>query len=134
MQEMSVPQAVNRGVNLLGVALLSIDASLALFEVINETEWIDRLDDLVVVALAVAAIVWYLAGSNRFTHSPLPVIFLGLAWIMKVIGLFVIERDDANAAGPDYGLIVTLLLATIVVAYQYLRAPRLVEIPAEQRT
>ncbi len=122
---MTVREAVNRGINLLGVAILGIESTLGLFEIFNETEWIDRLDDLVVVALAITGIVWYLAGSNRYRRSPLPWILLSLAWVMKMIGLFVIERDDANAAGPDYGLIVTLLVGAIVVVWQYLRARRL---------
>ncbi len=78
-----------------------------------------------VVALAVTGIVWYLAGSNRYRRSPLPWLLLSLAWIMKMIGLFVIERDDTNAAGPDYGLIITLLVGAIVVAWQYFRSRRL---------
>ncbi len=127
---MTVREAINRGVNLLGVAILSIESTLGLFEIFNETEWIDRLDDLVVVTLAVIGIVWYLAGSNRYQRSPLPWVLLGLAWVMKIIGLFVIERDDANAAGPDYGLIVTLLVGAIVVAWQYFRARRLVVVEA----
>ncbi len=113
------------GGDLLGVAILAIESTLGLFEIFNETEWIDRLDDLVVVALAIIGIVWYLAGSNRYRRSPLPWVLLNLAWVMKMIGLFVIERDDANAAGPDYGLIVTLLVGAIVVAWQYFRARRL---------
>ncbi len=122
---MSAREAINRGVNFLGVAILAIESSLALFEIVNETEWIDRLDDLVVAGLAIIGLVWYLAGSNRFRRSPLPWALLSLAWIMKMIGLFVIGRDDANAAGPDYGVIVTLLLGAIVVAWQYFRAPLL---------
>jgi len=124
-RSVNVREAINRSVNLLGVVILSIESTLGLFEVFNETEWIDRLDDLVVVALAIIGIVWYLAGSNRYRRSPLPWILLSLAWVMKMIGLFVIERDDANAAGPDYGLIITLLVGAIVVAWQYVRARRL---------
>ncbi len=127
---MNVREAVSRGVNLLGVAILAIESTLGLFEIFNETEWIDRLDDLVVVALAIIGIVWYLAGNNRYRRSPLPWLLLSLAWVMKMIGLFVIERDDANAAGPDYGLIVTLLVGALVVAWQYFRARRLVAIEA----
>ncbi len=116
---MSAREAINRGVNLLGVTILAIESSLASFEIVNETEWIDRLDDLVVAGLAIIGLVWYLVGSNRFRRSPLPWVLLALAWIRKMIGLFVIERDDANAAGPDYGLIVTLLLGAIVVVWRY---------------
>ncbi len=54
----------------------------------------------------------------------LPVL-LALAWIFKMYGLFLIEHDDSNAAGPDYGLIITLLLGTVAVAWQYFRARRL---------
>ena len=126
---MNTRDAVNRGLNFFGVAVLSIDASLALFEIFNEIEWIDRLDDLVVTALSVIGIVWYLVGRNRYARNPLPLIFLFLAWSLKMVTVFVTERDDSNAVGPDIGLIVTLGLATIVFAWQYFRARR--QLPEE---
>ncbi len=61
---MNARAAVNRGVNLLGVASLAIESTLGLFEIFNETEWIDRLDDLVVVTLAIIGIVWYVVRDN----------------------------------------------------------------------
>lgn len=121
---MTVREAVNRGTNFFGVAVLAIDASLGLFEIFNENEWIDRLDDLVITALAIIGIVWYLAGRNRYRSSPWPLVLLGASWILKMVTVFVTEHDDANAVGPDYGLIVTLLLATIVFGWQYFRTRR----------
>ncbi len=122
---MTAREAINRTVNLLGITVLGIESSLALFEVFNESEWNDRLDDLVVLALAATGIAWYLIGNHRYQRSPLLPILLALAWIFKMYGLFVIEHDDSNAAGPDYGLIITLLLGTVAVAWQYFRARRL---------
>ncbi len=121
---MNTRDAINRGINFFGITVLSIDASLALFEIFNETEWIDRADDILVTLLSIIGIVWYLIGGNRFRRNPLPLIFLFLAWILKIVTVFITERDDANAVGPDYGLIVTLGLATIVFAWQYFRTTR----------
>ncbi len=121
---MNTRDAMNRGLNFFGVALLSIDASLALFEIFNETEWIDRLDDMLVAVLSIIGIIWYLSGRNRYQRNPLPLVFLFLAWILKMVTVFVTERDDSNAVGPDYGLIITLGLATIVFAWQYFKTRR----------
>ncbi len=121
---MNTREALNRGINFFGVAVLSIDASLALFEIFNEDEWIDRFDDLVVTGLSIIGIVWYLAGRNRYQRNPLPLGCLLLAWILKMVAVFVTERTDSNAVGPDIGLIVTLGLATIVFAWQYFRTQR----------
>ncbi len=122
---MNTRDAINRGLNFFGIAVLSIDATLALFEIFNETEWIDRADDLIVTGLSILGIAWYLVGANRFKHNPLPLVCLALAWILKLVAVFVTEHDDANAVGPDIGLIVTLGLATFVFAFQYVRTRRL---------
>ncbi len=118
---METRDAINRGLNFFGIAILSIDASLALFEIFNETEWIDRLDDIVVAGLSIIGIAWYLVGRHRYERNPLPLTFIFLAWILKMVAVFLTERDDSNAVGPDYGLIVTLGLATIVFAWQYFK-------------
>jgi hypothetical protein len=121
---MNVREAINRSVNFFGVAFLAIESSIALFEIINEHEWVDRLDDLVVVGLAIAGIVWYLRGRNRYGHSAAPMLFLGLAWLAKLTPFLITEADDANAIGPDYGAMVTMLLGLIVLAWQYFSARR----------
>ncbi len=106
------------------MTVLAIDASLALFEIFNENEWIDRIEDVGVSLLAVVGIAWYLVGRNRYQRNPLPLICLGLAWMLKMIAVFGTEFDDANARGPDIGLIVTLGLAAIVFTVQYFRMRR----------
>lgn len=121
---MNTREAMNRGLNFFGVTVLAIDASLALFEIFNENEWIDRIEDVGVSLLAVVGIAWYLVGRNRYQRNPLPLICLGLAWMLKMIAVFGTEFDDANARGPDIGLIVTLGLATIVFGVQYIRTRR----------
>ncbi len=121
---MNTRDAINRGLNFFGVTVLAIDASLALFEIFNETEWIDRIEDVGVTALAIISIVWYLVGRNRYQRNPLPLVCLGLAWVLKMIAVFGTEFDDSNARGPDIGLIVTLGLATIVFIVQYIRTRR----------
>jgi di/tricarboxylate transporter len=122
----NVRDAVNRGVNFFGVTALAVESALGLFEVFNETEWIDRLDDLIIIVLAVVGIVWYNIRNNRFQRSLLPFVLLVVGWVIKMAAVFGIERDDSNAVGPDYGLIVTLALWAIVFGVQYVRARWLV--------
>ncbi len=121
---MNTRDAMNRGLNFFGVTVLAIDASLALFEILKKGEWIDRIEDVGVSLLAVVGIVWYLVARNRYQRNPLLLICLGLTWVLKMVAVFGTEFDDANARGPDIGLIITLGLATIVFIVQYIRTRR----------
>lgn len=114
---MTVREAVNRGLNFFATAVLAILASDTVYEAVSEDEWTDKVDDVVLAAIVIGAIVWYLRGRNRYTRSFVPLIFMIFGGIIEIAGLLV-ERDDTQAVGPDIGVVLYMALAILVVAWQ----------------
>lgn len=82
-----------------------------LFELVRETERVDRADDLAYLGIAVLALLWAILFRKR-TPQYFPVIFLILAMGVKIYSLFV-ERDDLKAVDPDYFVIAFIALSAI---------------------
>jgi hypothetical protein len=124
---MTIHQAVARGYNFFVVAFLGITAGAIVGELGQEGPWIFKLDEMLIIAVGIVAIVWYLVGQNRYQRSPVPLILAVVAFAAKVAGL-IIEFHDTVEAGDDFGLVQSLLLLVIVasVAY-YLTRPAALE-------
>ena len=105
----------NRGNNLAIVAFLGAVALGVLGEVIMEKELIDKLDDALIVILGIIAIVWYLKKNNKFKFSYTPFILISLTFLIKVIAL-IIEFDDKESVGDEFGLLLPLL-AMVIIAW-----------------
>ena len=118
--KLTVEQAVNRGANLLGVTLLVVEAATLISVIFIEDEWIDRIDDLVILALAVVGIAWYRYGSNRFHRSLVPLALL-LAGLVTHVASISLELDDPKAIGDDILSVQYFLFAVIFVAWQIIR-------------
>ena len=82
-------------------------------EILRETEWIDRGDDIILVLLAITVSGWYLSGKNRFQRSFFPFGLLIVALVTKIAGLS-LEIGDPDAAGDEFGVIPVLLLLVIL--------------------
>ena len=117
---MSVNEAIARGYNFFVVAVLGIAGGSLVTELTQEDEWLHRLDELLLVAIGVVAIVWYLAGQNRVKRSLVPLILAFAALGAKILGL-VLEINDAKDVGDDIGVVQFLLLFVIVAAVAYFR-------------
>lgn len=115
---MNVKEAINRGLNFFAVAVLGIEGFQALFEAITENELIDKIDDLIVVGVAIRAIIWYIRGNNKTKRSFFPGVLL-LVVLAAKIGAFFVEHDDAQAIGPDYGILSVIVLTIIIFSWQY---------------
>ncbi len=85
-------------------------------EILRETEWIDRGDDIILVLLAIMVSSWYLSGKNRFQRSLVPFGLLIVALAIKIAGL-TLEIGDPDAAGDEFGVIPVLLLIVILSGY-----------------
>ncbi len=71
---MTVRDALNRGYNLVGTAIIAI-SGLAFFpEFFTEDELTHRLDEGVHFLLAISSIVWYLLGKNKFSRTIVPIL------------------------------------------------------------
>ena len=124
---MSVNEAVARGYNFFVVAFLGIIAGSLVGEVPQEGLWRFKLDELLVIAVGIVAIVWYLIGQNRYQRSLVPLALAVAAFAAKVLGL-IIEFKDTVEVGDDYSAVQVLFLLVIVagVAY-YLTRPAALE-------
>jgi hypothetical protein len=115
---MNVVQAMTRGYNFFVVAFLGIVGGSLVTQVIFEDEWTHRLDELLLMAIAVVAIVWYRSGKNRLNQSSVPLTLAGAALLSKVFGM-VLEINDTADVGDDFNYLMLLLLFVIVASVAY---------------
>ena len=118
--DITVNEAINRGRNFLGIVLLNIYALTLVSVVLIETEWNDRIDDILIITLAIIGIFWYRFGKNRFIFSLVPLILNALALATHIISIL-IELDDAKAIGDDILAVQYFLFTTIFLAWIWYR-------------
>lgn len=126
---MNIQESINRGFNLLATTIVGLTGFAFLPEVFLENDMPDKVDDGLLFALALVGMWWYNKSRNRFTRSVLPFALVALALIVKIGGL-IVEFDDANAAGDDFGGLILLVLATGLVWYQYQKSAKLLSASA----
>jgi hypothetical protein len=128
---MNVNTAVTRGYNFFVVTFLGIVASVLVGEVPEEGIWQFRIDELLVIAIGVVAIGWYLTGQHRYQRSLVPLGFAVAAFLAKVVGV-IIEFKAVLEVGDDYLVVQALLLLAIVagVAYYRSRPPKELDVPS----
>lgn len=115
---MDIKQIANRGINFFGVGFLALVSVGSLAELVMEHELNDRLDDGIIVLLAVLAIVWYNRRGDFARRSFAPGVFFILTIIAQSLGLF-IEHDDASAVGPNMGFIILFVLGLVTFLWAY---------------
>ncbi len=126
--KITVLEAINRGNNLLAVALMSITSATLIERLIGEDDMIDKIDEAIIILLGVTALIWYLSQNNRFKRSFVPLgILIGAALVQ--IGGLVAEIGDPAAAGDDYGLVIFFVLAVILNSVIYYRTRQLAAQP-----
>jgi len=119
----TVHDVTNRGNNLLVVGLQTFTAIGLLGEIIRETELRDKGDDIFIVLLALASIIWYFTGRNRYKLSWFPFVLLAATAIVKV-GTLIYEFSDQVAVGDELGLVLPIVVMTIVTGITIARAHR----------
>ena len=124
----STREAINRGNNLLMVGFLAANAVGLIGMLFAEDEWIDRAEDMTVILLALAAVVWYRTKSHRFQYSFVPYGLLVAALAAKITALF-IEFDDLKALGDELLLVPPLIVMVIVAGYLLYRARQTAALP-----
>ena len=92
-KQITVREATNRGNNMLMVGYLAITAAAIVERLIGEDDLVDRLDEAVIILLAIAGLVWYFSRRNRYQHSFAP--------LALFIGTFVVQA--AGLAADGYG-------------------------------
>jgi uncharacterized membrane protein YGL010W len=117
--EMTLQNAINRGYNLLACTALAL-AGLAFGTVVlEEADLLDKVDDIGFLVIGAVAVIWYLAGRNRFKRSVVPIVLSGIAIIVQIVGL-VLEKDNPASFGDNIGgmwLFVPLFVVLVVQFY-----------------
>ena len=121
---MTVSESVNRTVNLVATTIIGIAGFSFLHELGIETEVLFKLDDLVLAVLGISAIIWYKKGKNSTTRSFIPVVFVALGLLTKVVAIF-LEISDKEDVGDDFGALILFVLATSFIYWLYKKAPKL---------
>lgn len=128
---MTVRDALNRGYNLVGTAIIAI-SGLAFFpEFFTEDELTHRLDEGVLFLLAISSIVWYLLGKNKFSRTIVPILFTTAALVMKLIAFFLLEKGDAADLGDEFGAIILFVITLGFLVWQYVTIKRIAQTAEE---
>jgi len=122
-KNITVQDATHRGINLLVLGLLSFTGIGLLAELIREAEFIDKLDDIVIILLAITAVIWYFTGRNRFKLTWIPFILYAISAVVK-IGAVINEFSDKVAVGDDLGLVIPMVVMAVVTGIVVARAHR----------
>ena len=121
--QLTVHESTNRGNNLLVIGLMAFTALGVAGEIFRETELRDKGDDIFIVLLAIAGIIWYFTGRNRYRISWFPFILLAVTALTKVGTVFQ-ELTDQTAIGDELGLVLPLVVMTIITGILVARASR----------
>ena len=113
---------VNRGNNLLAVGLLATIGIGIVTEVAREDELLHKVDDALLFALGIGALVWYFAGRNRFKRSLLPLGLLLAGMVVKGVAAFALEAGDRADVGDDIGVLTVFIVAIVISALAYFRS------------
>jgi hypothetical protein len=122
---MTLRESINRGFNLMVTTVLFFGGiafgSVALSPLENDLG--DRLDDIGLLVVGIACLVWYVIGRDRFQRSVVPVVFAGLALVVQALAIL-LERDDPAAFGDNFGGLVMLIPFFIIVLFQFILTGR----------
>lgn len=80
-------------------------------EIIDESEWADKSDDIFFVIFGIIAIACMFFKGKKISF--LSSVFLILALLTKIIAYF-IESDDRKAVGPDYLIFIFIIIGIII--------------------
>ena len=129
---MTVRDALNRGYNLVGTAIVAM-SGLAFFpEFFAEDEPAHKFDEGVLLLLAIGAIAWYLVGKNKFSRTIVPMLFTAAALVMKLLTVFLLENGDAADLGDEFGAIILYVIALGFLIWQYVSIRRMAQMAEEE--
>jgi peptidoglycan/LPS O-acetylase OafA/YrhL len=117
---MTVRDALNRGHNLVGTAIVAISGFAFFPQTFSEDELTHKLDEGVLFLLAIGAIAWYFAGNNKVSRTIVPILLTAAALIMKLLAFFFLEAGDSADVGDEYAPLLLFALALGFLIWQYI--------------
>jgi FtsH-binding integral membrane protein len=125
MYMITLRDAMNRSYNLLGVAVIAISGLAFSSDLPAEIDQFTHIvDEVLLAVLAFIAVVWYLMGRNKYSHTLVPILFAGAALAMKVLGL-VLEFADPEDRGDEFGALVLFSVLVIDLIWQFVASGRM---------
>ncbi len=122
---MTVRDAINRGYNLVGTAIVAISGFAFFPEFFTEDELTHKLDEGVLFLLALGSIAWYLIGRNKYSRTIIPILFTTAALVMKLLAFFLLETGDPTDLGDEFGALVLFVISLAFLIWQYVSIKRL---------
>jgi hypothetical protein len=119
---MTADRAVNRGYNLMIVALLLFPGFSFFAGGLQDNDLIDKLDDIALFGSGLILTIWYLIGQNRFKRSVAPIGLALVSLVVQVAGV-ILEREDKEAIGNDIGGMFIFIPVVAFAIFQYMRTP-----------
>lgn len=124
---MTVQDALNRGYNLVATTVVALSGLAFAPELPQEDEWTHKIDEIVLILLAIGIIVWYFTGRNRFSRTKIPILFAAADLVMKIITCFFLEAGDRTDVGDEYAGILLFVVTMGFLIWQYVNVKRLAE-------
>jgi hypothetical protein len=115
-------EAINRGNNQLMVSLMAVTFPPLILAALGEDNLVDRLDDGLIVLMAIAGIVWYFVGRNRYQHSFTPLALVLVTFIAQAGGLLMELGDPLGEGIDDIALIFAFTMGLILSIIIYSRS------------
>jgi peptidoglycan/LPS O-acetylase OafA/YrhL len=119
---LTLSEAINRGNNQLMVSLMAVTFPPLIFAALGEDNLVDRLDDGLIVLMAIIGIVWYFVGRNRYHHSFTPLALVLVSFIAQAAGLFLESGDPLGEGIDDIVLIFAFTMGVILSIIIYSRS------------
>jgi peptidoglycan/LPS O-acetylase OafA/YrhL len=123
---MTIRDALHRAYNLVGVAILALNGLAFFPSFFTEDEGTHKLDEGVLLVLALGSLLWYFTGRNKYSRTLVPLVFTAAALVMKLIA-FIVESGDPADQGDEFGALLLFLLALGLLIWQYISMGRMVE-------
>jgi hypothetical protein len=113
----TVPEAINRGYNLMLTAFLALGGIAFGTVITEEADLPDKVDDAGFLILGIVAVIWYLM-SKKTQRSIVPVILAAVAVVVQIVGV-VLEFGDEKAFGDNIGGMFLFIPLLVFASLQY---------------
>ncbi len=110
---------VVRRINYFSTAFVSILGFSLTSEIFQEDDFVDKIDDILMLLLSIGVIIWYKKKGYKAEKTAMSLLAVGIGLVIKIIAI-VIEHADKEAVGDDIGIMVGLVLAFAFVLWHTL--------------
>ena len=124
---MTVRDALNRGYNLVGTALVAMSGFAFFPQTFSEDELTHKLDEGGLFLLAMGALAWYFVGKNKVSRTIVPILLTAAALVMKLVAFFFLEAGDSADLGDEFAPLLLFVLALGFLIWQYVSLRRMEE-------